>query len=115
MTASTGIFGSKGLIMVAPAAVAAAGWTIGEIASGVGIVGSVGGAVGQAAASGTSGWNFAGPNGNVHYPSEVGPQLCLGEEKEKGDTLIRFFAHGYVWNNECFVRYHGLFSDSNEA
>ena len=101
--------------MVAPAAAAAAGWTIGEVASAVGIAGTVGGGVGQMAASGTSGWNFAGPSQNVHYPAEVGPQLFLGDGQERGGTLIRFFADGYVWNNECLVRFHGLFSDSHEA
>lgn len=101
--------------MVAPAAAAAVGWTIEEVAAGVGILGTVGGGVGQMTASGTSGWNFAAPNENVHYPAEVGPQLFLGDGHQKGGTLIRFFADGYAWNNECFVRFHGLFSDSQEA
>lgn len=100
--------------MVAQAAAVAAGWTVEEIAAGVGILGTVGGAVGEASASGTSGWNYDGPDGNVHYPAEVGPQLFLGDGHEKGGTLIRFFADGYLWNNECFVRYHGVFSHSNE-
>jgi hypothetical protein len=101
--------------MVAAAAAVAAGWTIEQVAAGVGIAGTVGGAVGQAAASGTSGWNFAGPAGNVHYPAEVGPQLFLGDGHERGGTLISFVADGYVWDNECCVRYHGLFSDSSET
>jgi len=101
--------------MVAPAAALAAGWTIEQVAAGVGIAGTVGGAVGQASASGTSGWNFAGPEGNVHYPAEIGPQMFLGDGNERGGTLIRFFADGYLWNNECVVRFHGLFSDSAEA
>jgi hypothetical protein len=33
---------------------------------------------------------------------------------QKGGTLIRFFADGYIWNNECFVRFHGLFSNAND-
>jgi hypothetical protein len=79
--------------MVAPAAAAAAGWTIEQIAAGVGIAGTVGGGVGSAAASGGSGWNYDGPNANLLYPSEIGADL---------------------WNNECFVRFHGLFSHSSE-
>jgi hypothetical protein len=100
--------------MVAPAAAAAAGWTIGEIASAVGIAGTVGGAVGQAAATGTSGWNYNGPAGNLLYPKEIGAELFLGDGNQAAGTLIRFFADGYLWNNECFVRFHGLFSNASD-
>ena len=100
--------------MVAPAAAAAAGWTIGEIANAVGIAGTVGGAVGSAAASGTSGWNYSGPNGNLLYPKEIGPDLFLGDGNNAGGTLIRFFADGYIWNNECLVRFNGLFSNASD-
>ena len=100
--------------MVAPAAAAAAGWTIGEIASAVGIAGTVGGAVGQAAASGTSGWNYVGPAGNLLYPKEIGAELFLGDGNNASGTLIRFFADGYIWNNECLVRFNGLFSNASD-
>jgi hypothetical protein len=100
--------------MVAPAAVIAAGWTIEEIAAGVGILGTAGGAVGSASAQGGTGWNFDGPDGSVHYPKEIGTELFLGDGHETGGVLIRFFADGYLWNNECFVRFHGLFSHTNE-
>ena len=100
--------------MVAPAAVVAAGWTLEEIGTAVGIAGTVGGGVKDAAASGSSGWNFDGPDEQVHYPAEIGPDLFLGDGYEAGGILIRFFADGYLWNNECLVRYHGLFSHTNE-
>lgn len=100
--------------MVAPAAAIAAGWTIEQVAAGVGIAGTVGGAVKEAAASGTSGWIFDGPDSHVHYPAEIGPALFLGDGHEAGGTLIRFFADGYVWNSECFVRFHGIFSRTDE-
>jgi hypothetical protein len=101
--------------MVAAAAAAAAGWTIEEIAAGVGIVGTVGGGVGQAAASGSSGWNYSGPSSNLLYPTEIGAELFLGDGNNAGGTLIRFFADGYIWNNECFVRFNGLFSNANDT
>lgn len=100
--------------MVAPAAAAAAGWTIEEIAAGAAIAGTVGGGVKEASAAGGSGWNFDGPDGNVHYPREIGPQLFLGNAHQKGGTLIRFFADGYIWNNECYVYYDGIFSNSDD-
>jgi hypothetical protein len=110
-----GGFAGKETTVVLPAAAAAAGWTIEEVAAGVGILGTAGGAVGTAAASGTTGWNFDGPDGNLLYPSEIGADMFLGEGAHLGGTLIRFFADGYIWNNECFVRYHGLFSNANDT
>lgn len=100
--------------MVAPAAAAAAGWTVEEIGAAVGIVGTVGGGVGQFAGSGGTGWNFSGPSGNVHYPKEVGPDRFYGELNQRGGTLVRFFADGGIWNNECLVYFHGIFSMSSD-
>lgn len=100
--------------MVAPAAAVAAGWTISEIAAGIGIVGTVGGGIGSAAASGTSGWNYQGPTSNLLYPKEIGTELFLGDGDNAAGTLIRFFADGYIWNNECFVRFNGLFSNASD-
>ena len=100
--------------MVAPAALIAAGWTIEEVEAAVGIAGTVAGAGEQAAASGGTGWSFNGPEGHVLYPREIGSDLFIGDGHESGGVLIRFFADGYLWNNECFVRFHGLFSHTNE-
>lgn len=101
--------------MVAPAAaVAAAGWTIEEIGAGVAIAGSVGGGVKEASASGDSGWNFDGPNGNVRYPAEHPDDLWIGTPNQSGGTFIRFFADGYIWNNECFVYFDGIFSNASD-
>lgn len=100
--------------MVAPAALIAAGWSIEQVAAGVGIAGTVGGGVGQLSAQGGTGWNFTGPDSHVLYPKELGSELFLGDGHEAGGILIRFFADGYVWNNECLVRFHGLFSHSDE-
>jgi hypothetical protein len=100
--------------MVAPAAVAAAGWTVEELAAATAIMGTVGGGVKEASAAGGTGWNFDGPEENIHYPLEVGPQLFLGDEHQDSGTLVRFFADGYIWNNECFVYFDGIFSNAQD-
>jgi hypothetical protein len=101
--------------MVAPAAAAAAGWTVQEIGAAVGIAATAGGAVGNASASGGTGWNFAGPSGNVHFPRETGPDRFYGDLNEKGGVLVKFVADGGLWDNDCLVNYHGIFSMTDDA